>query len=148
MIDYFFDLNAFLPYLYFFPIFLIISFIIFKIKKRDISDKTIPFYGRYIGLNNTNILSLTLIFVYYYLIIVSIFINSFSLYHLILFIIPIILFNIINFYFIKLFIDIINTIIIYILLYSKSILYNYMIDAGEYWYVILLYSLMCLFIFA
>lgn len=148
MIDYYFDLKDFMFYLYFFPLFMFVVLIVFKIKKRDISDKTIPFYGKYIGLSNKNIISLTLLFLYYYLIIVSIFVNNFSILHLIIFLIPIVLFNIINFYFIRLFIDILNTFILYVLLYSKVIFYNYMIDVGEYWYVILLYGLLCLFIFA
>ena len=147
MIDYFFDLKDIFPYLYCFPILLFIIFIMFVIGKRKINDKGIAFYGIFMSLTNTNIVSITLLCLYYYFIIVSIFINNFTILIFLILIIPIVLFDIINFYFIKFFIDIINTIVIFVLIYSKVIFYNYMIDVGSFWYVIVLYVMLCLFIY-
>ena len=147
MIDYFFNIKDLLPYLYFFPIFLVVIFLYFILKKRSINDETVPFYGLYIGLTTKDIVSLTLLFMYYYLIISSIFVNNFSVINLIFFILVILIFNIINLFYIKIIIDVINTVILFILLYSKSIFYNYMVDVSDYWYVLFLYSLVCLFIF-
>ena len=147
MTDYFFDLNDLFPYAYLFPIFIIIVWLFFVINKRNINNKTSGFYGLFMGLTNKNILSLALLFLYYYLMIVSIFINNFSLLSLIIFLVPIIIFNIMNFYFFKFLVDLVNTPMIFLLLYIKSIFYNYMIDVYNYWYVIVLYVLLCIFIF-
>lgn len=147
MIDYFFSLNDFLIYLYSFPIFLLIIFFFFLFNKKNISNKTSGFYGVFMGLSNKNILSISLLLLYYFLIIVSIVNNKFTLLTLIILIVPIVIFNIINFYIFKFFIDIVNTILLFVLLYSKSIFYNYMIDVNSYWYVIVLYCFLCLFIF-
>ncbi len=147
MVDHFFDFRLLLPYIYCFPIYIFILLVFFFIGKRRINDKAISFYGFFMGLNNKDIFSISLLFLYYYLVVISIFINSFSLFNVILLFAPILLFNIINFYFIKLFIDIFNTSVIYLLLYSKSIFYNYIVEVGTYWYVLLLYGLLCVFIF-
>ena len=146
MIDYFFDLRDVFPYLYCFPIGLLIVFLIFFFGKSKIQKHGIAFYGVFMGLTNRNILSLSLLFIYYYFIIVSIFINRFSFLTLILLVVPISLFHFINFYFIRFFIDAINTVLIYTMLYSKSIFYHYMIEVGRFWYVALLYVLLCFFI--
>ena len=147
MVDYFFDFKSLLPYLYFFPIYILLIIIFFLIGKRSINNKRASFYGFFMGLSNKEVLSLSFLFLYYYLIIVSIFINEFSIFNIILFILPILLFNVINFYIIKFFVDIFNTAVLFLLLYSKSIFYSYIIDVGNYWYVIVLYVLLCLFIF-
>lgn len=146
MIDYFFGLDSLFPYLCFFPLFLIIFLIIFLIGKKKINNKGIGFYGIFMGLSNRNILSLAFLLLYYYFILVSIYVNEFSLLTLILLVVPIVSYNLVNFYMIKFFIDILNTFIIFVLLYSKSIFYNYMVDVNSYWYVIALYILLCLFI--
>ena len=147
MIDYFFDLQDLFPYIYLFPIFLLIIYTVFLIGKRKIDSKGIAFYGIFMGLSFRNILSLSCLFLYYYVILVSIFLNSFSILTFLLLVVPILLFNLVNFYILKFFIDIINTFILFVLLFSKSAFYNYLSEVGVYWYVILLYVILCIFIF-
>ena len=148
MIDYFFNFENYILYLIGFPIYLIFLFFFFFIGKRKINNNNgITFYGMFMGLSNRNILALSFLFFYYYLVIVSIFVNSFSYINLIMLFVPIVLFHLINFSIIRLVIDIIQTAFIILLLYSKIIFYNYIIDIGNYWYVIVLYVLLCLFVF-
>ena len=147
MIDYFFELKDIIPYLYGFPVYLMFLFVFFFIGKRKIHQRGIAFYGVFMGLSTKNVMSLAFLFLYYYFVMISIFVNTFSFLTLLLLIVPILLFNIINFYFFKFFVDIVNTLILFLLLFSKDIFYNYMIDVGSYWYVVLLYAVLCVFIF-
>ena len=94
--DYFFDVKSLLPYVYCFPIFIVLLLIFFWIGKKTIDDKKVSFYGFFMGLNNKDILSLSFLFLYYYFIVVSIFINEFSYFNILLMIIPMLLFNLIT----------------------------------------------------
>lgn len=146
MINLNFSLKSLLPYLYGFPVLLIVIVFIFMIGKRKINNKSIAFYGMFMGLEKKDILSISLLFIFYYIIVVSIFLNDISLLVLIIMAVPILLFNLVNFYVFKLVIDCMNTILLFALLYSKAIFYSYMVDVASYWYVITLYVLLCLFI--
>ena len=146
MIDYFFNIESCLLYLILFPVYLLVLFIVFKIGKRTIEKNKIAFYGMFMGLTNRYILALAFLAFYHYIVIVSVFINSFSYIHLILLFVPIIMFHIISLSFLGLIIDLIQTALIFLLLYSKTILYNYIVNVGSFWYVLVLYVCLCLFI--
>lgn len=146
MID-FVTMKELFPYLYLFPIFLIILYIFFYIKSKKITNSRLSFFGMFMGLNNKDVVSLTLLLTYYYLIVASIFINTFSPIFCIVLIVIILLFEILNFNFIYFIADIVNTGIIMFILYIKTIFYYYMIDIEVFWYVLLLYVLVCTFIY-
>ena len=148
MIDYFFEINDFLIYFYLFPVFILILIIYFYLNKKRINNKTISFFGMFMGLSKANIISLALLLLYYYLILVSIIVNDFSYLNFLILLVPAICFNIINFNILRFLLDLLNTSVIFILLRSKSIFYYYMIDVGNYWYITLLYGLVCIFIFS
>ena len=147
MIDYFFNIESCLLYLILFPAYLLLLFIIFKIGKRKIEKNKIAFYGMFMGLSNRYILALAFLLFYYYIIVVSIFINSLSYINLILLFVPIICFHIISLSFGRLLIDIIQTGLIFLLLYSKTILYEYIINVGNFWYVMVLFVSLCMYLF-
>lgn len=59
---------------------------------------------------------------------------------------PIIIFDLLNGHFIKIFIDVINYALIFLILYSKNIFFSYLIDVGNYWYVNIIIFLLSMFI--
>ena len=60
--------------------------------------------------------------------------------------IPIVIFNILNFNLIKVVPSIMNSLLVYVLLFFKTIFYSYMIEIQPTWYVILLFAVVIVFI--
>lgn len=145
MTDFVIEIRDILPYLYFFPIYLLILFIIFAIRKKNI-NKGIDFYGMFMGLHTSNVISLSSLFLYLYVVLVSVFLTHFSFAAFLLILASIMIANIFNLSIISFVIDIINTLIIGVLLYTKMVLYDYMIEVNAYWYVIVLYVLLSVFL--
>ena len=146
MIDYFFSIENYFLYLVCFPFFFLFLLFLFFIRKRGLKKNKVAFYGMFMGLSTRNILSLSFLLAYYYVVIVSLFIHSFSMVNLFIIILPIILCHLFNFSMFHLIVDFLHTLIIFFLLYSESILYNYIIEVGNYWYVVALHVLLCIFI--
>lgn len=145
MIDYFFELKDIYPYIYVFPILILILVVIFLLLERNIDNKSISFYGMFMSMSKKNVFSLSLILLFAYIMIISIFVNKFTIMDLSIFV-PIILFDTLNLFLGKLVLDVIHASVLSVLLYLKVIFYNYIIDVGNYWYVVCIYIMLCLFI--
>ena len=145
MTDYFFELKDIYPYIYGFPILILVLVVLFLLLKRNIDNKSISFYGMFMSMSKKDVFSLSLILLFAYIMVVSVFVNKFSIMDLSIFV-PIILFNTINLFLGKLILDTIHASVLSVLLYLKVIFYNYIIDVGNYWYVVCIYIILCLFI--
>lgn len=146
MIDYFFDFQNYIIYIILFPIYLLLMFIFFAFGKRKINKNKVAFYGMFMGLSTRKTLALSFLCFYYYALLSTLFVNSFSYINVLLLFVPIVLFHLINYSFLVLFIDIIQTGILFLLLYSKTIFYNYITNVGNFWYVLTIYILLSLLI--
>lgn len=142
-----YQITNLLPYIALFPIITIFLVIIFSIVHKRKIDQHFSFYGLFLDLNNKDIFSLSLLFIYYIFIVESLFVNNFSLIHFLFLLLPITIFNIINKYIVNLLVNIINSCFIYALLICKSIFFNYLIDVTVVWYVVVILLLLSLFIF-
>ena len=147
MIDYFFDFQNYLLYLVLFPVYLLAIFLFFFFGKRKIKDNKVDFHGMFLELSTIKTLALSFLLFYYYIAIVSIFLNHYSYINVLLLAVPILLFHILNLSFIQLIADIVQTAILSVLLYSKSIFFDYIVNVASYWYVIVLFVALCIFIF-
>lgn len=144
-----YELSKFIPYFIIFPIsVLLLSIILWNLSKKSTIIKNVAYYGIFMNLTTIDILSLALVGTYYIMIVGAIFINDISILNLILFLIPIILCNLLNKKIITIIGSILNTAFLYILLYAKSVFYNYIVDVGSTWYVILiLITVSCFILF-
>ena len=60
--------------------------------------------------------------------------------------IPIVIFNILNFNLLKVFPSLVNSLLVYVLLFFKTIFYSYMVEIQPAWYVILMFGVLIIFI--
>lgn len=142
-----YQLSSLLPYFIIFPVLALILALVFNfLSKRKITNKNATFYGLFMNLRTIDIISISLLIMHYFLIIESFFITENSIYTFLLLMIPIIIFNIINFNLIKVVPSIMNSLLIYVLLFFKTIFYSYMIEIQPTWYVILLFVVVIIFI--
>lgn len=141
-------LSKLIPYIFIFLIILAIIAIIFSIiSYKKINSKNIAIFGLFMDLKTKDIISISLLILYYINVVASLFINEITIITLIILITPIIIFNIINKTVFKLIKSIISTQFIYLLLIFKSIFFNYLIDVSVLWYVVLIFAILCIFIF-
>ncbi len=138
-------------FLYFFIILLVLVILFhFVLKNFNPYGKKIKIYGLFLGLGNKEILSLSITTVHYVFFLWCLFANNFErIYQDIYFYILLfssISFNLLNRRYLNIFTDIINTIIIYIALYTKMIFIEYLITIDILWYVILIVVLLMIFI--
>ena len=147
MIDYYFELKDFSMYLFLFVPYLLLLVLFFHFGKIGFKKNKLSFYGMFMELSIQQIISISFLFLFFYIVIASIFVNSFSVFFFILLLIPIILFNVFHISFFHILFDIVNVFIIYFILISKSIFFHYIQDVASYWYVICLYVILCIFIF-
>lgn len=141
-------LSKLIPYIFIFLIILAIIAIIFSIiSYKKINSKNIAIFGLFMDLKTKDIISISLLILYYINVVASLFINEITIITLIILITPIIIFNIINKTVFKLIKSIISTLFIYLLLIFKSIFFNYLIDVSVLWYVVLIFAILCIFIF-
>ena len=139
--QYFFFFLAFLL------VFLIIFFSIISYFLKKYKDKeNVYLYGLLLNFDRKQILSLSLIFIKFTHLIFLAFAFNLEIYSLVFILILSILFNIFNFKFIHLLLDICVCFVLYFILLSKHILISYCFDVEVLWYVILLIVLLSLFI--
>ena len=139
--EFIYEMIRLVPFVIIFPIFIIGIFLMFKKNlKKEINKNNIKFYGLFIELTNKDIVSISLLLLEYFIVVSSLFINEFT------FINVIIIFDLLNGHFIKIFIDVINYALIFLILYSKNIFFSYLIDVGNYWYVNIIIFLLSMFI--
>ena len=142
-----YQLSSLLPYFIIFPVLALILALIFNfLSKREITNKNATFYGLFMNLRTIDIISISLLIMHYFLIIESFFITENSIYTFLLLMIPIVIFNILNFNLIKVVPSIMNSLLVYVLLFFKTIFYSYMIEIQPTWYVILLFAVVIVFI--
>ena len=147
MIDYYFELKDFSMYLFLFVPYLLLLVLFFHFGKIGFKKNKLSFYGMFMELSIQQIISISFLLLFFYFVIASIFVNSFSVFSFIVLLIPILLCNIFQVSFFHILFDIVNVFIIYFILISKSIFFHYIQDVANYWYVISLYILLCVFIF-
>ena len=147
MIDYYFELKDFSMYLFLFVPYLLLLVLFFHFGKIGFKKNKLSFYGMFMELSIQQIISISFLLLFFYFVIASIFVKSFSVFSFIVLLIPILLCNIFQVSFFHILFDIVNVFIIYFILISKSIFFHYIQDVSSYWYVISLYILLCVFIF-
>lgn len=137
-----------LPYLIvFIVLILILNIVFFTISKKQITSKNVGIYGLLMNFTDIDILKISLIIVCYLSILESIIIVNNSYYNINFILIPILLFEILNKSFYKIPIDILELAFIYFILIFKNVFYSYLTNVNVLWYVILLYIILCIFIF-
>lgn len=145
--EFIYEMIRLVPFVIIFPIFIIGIFLMFKKNlKKEINKNNIKFYGLFIELTNKDIVSISLLLLEYFIVVSSLFINEFTFINVIILFMPIIIFDLLNGHFIKIFIDVINYALIFLILYSKNIFFSYLIDVGNYWYVNIIIFLLSMFI--
>lgn len=143
-----YQLSSLLPYFIIFPVLVAILALVFHfLSKRAITNENATFYGLFMNLRTIDIISISLLIMHYFLILETFFITENTIYSFLLLMIPIIIFNIINFNLLKVLPSIINSLLIYVLLFFKTIFYSYMMEIQVTWYVILLFAAVIIFIF-
>ena len=148
MTDYFYSLYPMVPYLMAFPILLIIfSVAIYVFISREISDRTVGFYGLFINLSNRKIAAISFIIVYYFIFISSIVVSKYSIINLFVLLALAILANIVVLN-IKYSVGaVFFTIFMYYIIYFQKMFINYVIDIDNLWYLDILIVFMSAFSF-
>ena len=143
-----YELGKILPYLIIFPVF-VLFFYIFTIvlSKKKISDKNVGIYGVLMNFDNYDVLKISLLVVCYLFIIESIIIVDSSYYSINFILLPIVCFEIINHSYLKILLDLVEIGFVYFILIFKNIFYSYLINVNVLWYIVVLYIILCIFIF-
>ena len=142
-----YELTKLLPYFIIFPVLAFILYIgAHFMSKRQLTNENASFYGLFMNLRTIDMVSLSLLFIHYFLIIESIFVTENSIYTFLLLFIPMITFNILNFNLIRVIPSLLNSLLIYVLLFFKTIFYSYIIEIQPAWYVIILFIVLCAFV--
>ena len=117
-----YELTKLLPYFIIFPVLAFILYIgAHFMSKRQLTNENASFYGLFMNLRTVDMVSLSLLFIHYFLIIESIFVTENSIYTFLLLCIPMITFNILNFNLIRVIPSLVNSLLIYVLLFFKTI---------------------------
>ena len=142
-----YQLSSLLPYFIIFPVLVAILALVFHfLSKRAITNENATFYGLFMNLRTIDIISISLLIMHYFLIIESFFVVENSIYQFLLLMIPIVIFNILNFNLLKVFPSLVNSLLVYVLLFFKTIFYSYMVEIQPAWYVILMFGVLIIFI--
>lgn len=142
-----YELTKLLPYFIIFPVLAFILYIgSFIMSKKTLTNENASFYGLFMNLRTVDMVSLSLLVIHYFLIIESIFVTDNSIYIFILLFIPMITFNLLNFNLIRVIPSLVNSLLIYVLLFFKTIFYSYIVEIQPAWYVILLFIVLCAFV--
>jgi hypothetical protein len=142
-----YELTKLLPYFIIFPVLAFILYIgAFILSRKKLTNENASFYGLFMNLRTVDMVSLSLLFIHYFLIIESIFVTENSIYMFILLFLPMITFNILNFNLIRVIPSLLNSLLIYVLLFFKTIFYSYIIEIQPAWYVIILFIVLCAFV--
>ena len=145
-----YQLSYLLPYLIIFPLLsIILMVVLWLLSKRTLTNNNVSFYGLFMNLKFMDILSLSLLLIYYFIIIESFFITTYTMYSMIFFLIPIVLFNILSFNgnIFRVLYSLGNAILIFVMLFFKNVFYSYIVEISNSWYVVLLFIMLCIFIF-
>lgn len=143
MDEFLYSLKPIIPYLLSFPIIMIaFLLIIFIFYKMDIQESNVGFIGLFLNLNTQKTISFSFLLFYYFFIIESTFINSYSIINLYIFLSFSLLGNIIYFNLKYISLSTIFSVFIYYILYFQKIFVNYTIDVASFWYIKLLIILM------
>ena len=142
-----YQLSGLLPYFVIFPVLALILALVFNfLSKRQLTNENATFYGLFMNLRTIDIISISLLIMHYFLIIESFFVVENSIYQFLLLMIPIVIFNILNFNLLKVFPSLVNSLLVYVLLFFKTIFYSYMVEIQPAWYVILMFGVLIIFI--
>lgn len=144
LLDFFVNL---LPYICIFFFSFIILLIFFKIVSKEKVKKTnVSFYGLFMDLNKNNLISLSMIYLFYMFVLGSLVINNITIVTFLVLIILSFAFCLSTknaFFFIRM---VFNSLCIYYLLSIKADLYDYMLTASALPYVFLTFFMVVLFI--
>lgn len=115
------------------------------LKRKKITEKNVKIYGAFFEMTNSQLFSVSLSFVKILFLIFSIFMFRVNPIALTVLLSLIIMFNLINFRMFNLVIDFVIHTLIYLMLLSKDIFYNYLVNVGKEWYVVVLFIISILF---
>lgn len=116
-------------------------------KNFKIDSKKIKTYGIFLGLDNNNILSISILFTkLLFILYLALVPNKMIYLYLIILIFLAILYNVINKRYLNIVFDIINSFIIYYSLLIDKLLFKYLIDVSLVWYVLVIGILVGIFI--
>ena len=150
MSEVIYQLSYLLPYLIIFPLLsILLMVILWVLSKRAITNKNVSFYGLFMNLRFIDIAALSFLIIYYFVILASFFVTTYTSYSVLLFAIPVIAFNIASFdgnIFRTLF-SLGNAILIFVMLFFKNIFYSYIVEISGSWYIVALFIMLCIFIF-
>ena len=142
-----YELSKMLPYFIIFPVLAFILYIGANImSKKQLTNENASFYGLFMNLRTVDMISISLLIIHFFLIAESLFVTENTIYVLLLLFIPMMTFNILNFNLIRVIPSLINSLLIYVLIFFKTIFYSYIIEIQPAWYVILLFIVLCAFI--
>ncbi len=133
-----------------FFIVVVLIFVVFKIalKHSNINEGKIKIYGIFMGLKNSEMLSIGILTIKYAFIIwLIIGVNTENYIYLIILLMLSILYNIINKRFLSIIFDVINSLVIYIAFVCKNTFFEYLNNVKFEWYVLILGIFICLFLF-
>lgn len=144
LLDFFVNL---LPYICIFFFSFIVLLIFLKIiSKKKVKKTNVSFYGLFMDLNRNNLISLSMIYLFYMFVLGSIIINNITIVTFIVLIMLSFAFCLSTknaYFFIRM---VFNSLCIYYLLTIKADLYNYMTTASAIPYVFLTFFMVILFI--
>ena len=151
MSEVIYQLSYLLPYLIIFPVLsIILMLVLWFLSKRKITNKNVSFYGLFMNLKFMDVLALSCLVIYYFIIIESFFVTSYyTIYSVVFFMLPIIAFNVVSFNgnIFKTAFSLGNALLLLTMLFFKNIFYTYIIDYNNSGYMIVLLVMLCVFVF-
>ena len=136
MSDIVYALKPIVPFIVFFLVlFFILFFTIFFFEKKGVDDFSAGYFGFFMNISKIRILALSILITYYFFMIESIFLNTFSIINLIIFLVLAIAANILAFNLKYLIMSTIFSIAMYVGLYFQKIFIGYLKDVDRIWYL-------------
>ena len=136
MNDIIYSLKPIVPFIiYFLVLFFILFFVIFFFEKRGVDDYSAGYFGFFMNIRKRQVLALSILLTYYFVVIESIFINTFSIFNLVIFLVLEILANVVALNIKYLFFSSIFSIAMYYGLYFQKIFIGYLNDIDRVWYL-------------
>ena len=148
MEEVFYNLSKLLPYIIVFPFTAILLFALHLAFRRGVNNNNISLYGLFLSLSNKDVVSFSLIYIQFIIIIETMFLDGFSYYSLLLIFTPILFYGIINLDIISMFLNIFATVFMVVLCFFEQVFLSYLVNINYVWYVVVLFVALCMFIVA
>ncbi len=143
-----YNLSKLLPYIIVFPFMALLLLFLHLIFRKGVNNNNISLYGLFLSLNNKDIVSFSLIFIQFIVILETMFLNGFTSYSLLFIFTPILIYGIINLDIVNMILNFLATAFLVVLCFLEQVFLSYLIDVNYVWYVLILFVSTCLFIVA